>query len=43
MDIHYIIDAIKDHKIKITDHADEEAQADNLLMKKYMILLYREK
>lgn len=30
MDIHYIIDAIKDHKIKITDHADEEAQADNL-------------
>jgi len=30
MNIHEIITAIQDHHIRITDHADEEAQADNL-------------
>ena len=30
MDISNIITAIKENKIKITDHADEEAQDDNL-------------
>ena len=30
MDISEIIDAINAKRIRITDHADEEAQADNL-------------
>ena len=30
MDIQSIIDAIRDNRIRITDHADEEAQADIL-------------
>lgn len=30
MDIQDIIDAIRDSRIRITDHADEEAQADLL-------------
>jgi len=28
--IQEIIDAIRNHRIRITDHADEEAQADHL-------------
>ncbi len=30
MDIEAIIDAIRSGRIRITDHADEEAHADNL-------------
>lgn len=30
MNIQDIIDAIRDNRIRITDHADEEAQADRL-------------
>ncbi len=30
MDIQAIIDAIRYHRIHITDHADQEAQADHL-------------
>lgn len=30
MDIHHIIEAIRSKRIRITDHADEEAQADRL-------------
>ena len=30
MDIQPIIDAIRDNRIRITDHADEEARADRL-------------
>ena len=30
MDTQNIIDAIRDNRIRITDHADEEAQADHL-------------
>ncbi len=30
MNIQDIIDALRDHHIRITDHADEEAQADTL-------------
>ncbi len=30
MDINNIIDAIRNNRIKITDHADEEAALDNL-------------
>lgn len=30
MDIDSIIDAIRNNRIRITDHADEEAQADHL-------------
>lgn len=30
MDIRHIIDAIRNNRIRITDHADEEAQADYL-------------
>ena len=31
MDIQDIISAIQEHRIRITDHADEEAQADSLI------------
>ena len=31
MDIQNIISAIQEHRIRITDHADEEAQADSLI------------
>jgi hypothetical protein len=30
VNIHEIISAIQEHQIRITDHADEEAQADHL-------------
>lgn len=30
MDINKILDAIKAKRIRITEHADEEAQSDNL-------------
>lgn len=30
MDIQNIIDAVRNNRIRITDHADEEAQADRL-------------
>jgi len=30
MDINLIIEAIRNNRIRITDHADEEAQADHL-------------
>jgi hypothetical protein len=30
MDIQAIIDAIRHDRVRITDHADEEAQADHL-------------
>lgn len=30
MDIDHIIDAIRKNRIRITDHADEEAQSDHL-------------
>jgi hypothetical protein len=31
MDINDIIDAIRTNRIRITDHADEEAEGDNLI------------
>lgn len=30
MNIHNIVDAIRYNRVRITDHADEEAKADNL-------------
>lgn len=30
MDITHIIDAIRENRVRITDHADEEAEADQL-------------
>jgi hypothetical protein len=32
MDIRNIIDAIRGHRVRITDHADEEATADRLIL-----------
>ena len=35
-----IIDAIRNHRIRITDHADEEAQADNLSFDEVFISVF---
>jgi hypothetical protein len=37
MDIQAIIDAIRHNRVRITDHADEEAQADLLSLTKSSI------
>jgi hypothetical protein len=41
MKIEDIIDAMRGHRIRITDHADEEAQADRLSFDKVFISVFQ--
>ena len=41
MNIEDIIDAIRNHRIRITDHADEEAQADRLSFDEVFISVFQ--
>ena len=41
MNIEDIIDAIRNHRIRITDHADEEAQADHLSFDEVFISIFQ--
>lgn len=41
MDIETIIDAIRDGRIRITDHADEEAHADDLSFDEIYLSVFR--
>ena len=41
MNIEDIIDAIRNHRIRITDHADEEAQADRLSFDQVFISVFQ--
>jgi len=40
MDIQEIISAIQEKRIRITDHADEEAQADHLTFDEIFLALW---
>jgi len=41
VNIEDIIDAIRNHRIRITDHADEEAQADRLSFDEVFISVFQ--
>ncbi|MDZ7317097.1 MAG: DUF4258 domain-containing protein [candidate division KSB1 bacterium] len=41
MKIDNLIDAIRNHRVRITDHADEEAQADGLSFEEIFISVLR--
>jgi len=41
MNIEDIVDAIRGHRIRITDHADEEAQADRLSFDEVFISVFQ--
>lgn len=41
MNIEDIVDAIRNHRIRITDHADEEAQADYLSFDEIFISVFQ--
>ncbi len=36
-----IVDAVRNHRIRITDHADEEAQADRLIFDEIAVSLFQ--
>jgi hypothetical protein len=36
LDLNALIDAVRNHKVRITDHADEEAHADALSMEEIL-------
>jgi len=41
MEIEEIIDAIRSHRIRITNHADEEAQADHLSFDEIFVSVFQ--
>jgi hypothetical protein len=41
MNIEDIVDAIRSHRIRITDHADEEAQADRLSFDEVFVSVFQ--
>jgi hypothetical protein len=43
VNIEQIIDAIRRNRIRITDHADEEAQTDRLAFDEYSSVFFRAK